>query len=135
MIWAVQKALYGALTGSTPLAVLVGSRIYDQPPQTAATFPYIVLGDGTLTPWDTDTEEGGEAVMMVHVWSRDHRGRKVVKDIQDLIKATLHRAEPTVEGLGTVLCEMELADTFLDSDGLTYHGIQRFRLVVEDAAS
>lgn len=131
MIWAIQKAIYAALAGNTALMTAIGSRLYDQAPEGAA-FPYVVIGDGAVAPWDTDTETGVDAVVMVHVWDRSHRGRKVVKDIQDKIMTTLHRAEPPVDGSGTVLCEMELADSFQDADGLTHHGIQRFRVITDE---
>lgn len=131
MIWDAQKAIFAALSANTSLMTAIGSRLYDQPPQNA-TFPYVVIGEGGLAPWDTDNEVGAETQVTVNVWDRSHRGRKVVKELQDMIMSTLHRTEPLVTGMSTVLCEMELADSFMDPDGLSFQGIQRFRLIFEE---
>lgn len=60
--WALQKALHAALTANPELAALVGDRIYDAPPHRAAAeapdAPYVLIGDETVAPWSTATEQG-----------------------------------------------------------------------------
>jgi hypothetical protein len=41
---------------------------------------------------------------------------------------SLHRASLTVTGYDVVGIDQELSETFIDADGLTRHGVQRFRI-------
>ena len=107
----------------------LGYPTYDHVPQDSA-FPYIVIGDDTSVPFDTDNSVGTETTCTIHVWSR-HLGRKQVKQIFGELYALLNRAEFPIIGGALVECQAEFEESFLDSDGLTRHGVMRFRLVVE----
>lgn len=129
-----RTALYGALTGNSPLMALIKG-VYDHVPQPgdpgeAAEFPYIALGDFTFIPWDTDTETGAEATATFHTWSR-YKGRAEVAKIHDALYAALHRAELTVAGFKLIGCEFEYAEVLVEPDGETRHGVQRYRLVLD----
>lgn len=103
--------------------------VYDHVPQESA-FPYIVIGDDTSTPWDTDDSTGSESTCTIHVWSRQ-RGRKEVKTIMQAIYDAMHRQELTITGGALVECAAEFQESFLDPDGITRHGVIRFRLITE----
>lgn len=131
----IQSAVYGVLSGdSTLMASVTG--VYDDVPQAldpgaAANFPYITIGDAQHQEWDTDTELGTDATVTVHIWSR-YRGRKEVKDIQALIYGLLHRANLIVSGYNLVGVDWIQSDSFMDTDGLTRHGVQTFRITIEE---
>jgi hypothetical protein len=119
---AIQSAVFARLSAlSTP--------VFDHVPQKTE-YPYIVIGDDTSIPWDTDTSVGTETTCTIHVWSRQ-RGRKEVKGIMDAIYTRMNRAEFAVNGGQLIECIYEFAETFLDPDGLTRHGVIRFRLTVD----
>lgn len=132
--WAVQTAIYDALSGDTTLASLVVG-VYDNVTQPSdggdgANYPYIVVGESTSNPWDTDTETGFDVVFTIHSWSR-YRGMKECKQIQTEVYNILHRGIFSVTGYTLVTCEMLSADVVLDPDGLTRHGTQTFRLLLD----
>jgi hypothetical protein len=130
MLWALQQAVYAALAGdATLMAKITG--VHDHVPQGGA-FPYVVIGDGQALEWDTDTETGLDATIVVHAWDRVHRGRRTIKQIQDDIRRILHRAELQVAGSPAVLSVVQYTESFRDADGLTFHGVQRVRVVVEE---
>jgi hypothetical protein len=119
---AIQAAIFARLsTLSTP--------VFDHVPQGTA-FPYIVIGDDTSIPWDTDTSLGTETTCTIHVWSRE-RGRKQVKAIMDAVYASLNRASFAIAGGVLIECLYEFSESFMDPDGLTRHGVMRFRLTVD----
>lgn len=107
----------------------VGTPVYDNVPQDTA-FPYIVIGDDTSIPFDTDDSIGSEATCTIHVWSR-YRGKKEVKEIMGAVYASLHRASFAIADGALIECVSEFAESFVDPDGLTRHGVIRFRLIVE----
>jgi len=124
---AVQTAVFGALTGRAELIALVD--VYDSVPQDAA-FPYVTIGEDNHNEWDTDTTIGSDCSITIHTWSRA-RGRKETKQIQAEIYAALHRAELTHTGYKFDSCDWESSQSFTDADGLTRHGVQTFRIILE----
>lgn len=127
--WELQQGLRTRLAGYSGLSSLVGTRVYDHVPQDAA-FPFVVIGDDTMIPFDTHSTIGGEHTVQVHTWSR-YRGNAETKQIQSQIYNALHRYALTVSGGTMVDCQCEYAETFLDADGLTMHGVTRFRVLVD----
>lgn len=66
--WSLQRGIYQALASSSKLELILGgTRIYDDPPQTAS-YPFI--SQSLLRDWSTGTEDGGEHLLTLHVWSR-----------------------------------------------------------------
>lgn len=141
--YVIQKAIYDKLIADTALANLLAVNtenntipaIYDNVPQAVdsgndSVFPYVTIGDDTMIDWDTDTSQGKEATLTLHVWSR-YRGRKEVKEIQGAIYDVLHLSNLIISGYHSVLMLSEYSETLLDPDGLTRHGVQRFRLILE----
>lgn len=120
----IQAAIYAKVSA-------IGWPVYDHVPQETE-FPYIVIGDDTSTPWDTDDSIGSETTCTIHVWSR-HRGRKEVKEIMRTVYEALHRQEVSIIGGALVECQAEFQESFMDPDGLTRHGVIRFRLTVDAA--
>lgn len=129
----VQTAVYGALNNDSTLGGLVQA-VYDFTPQEAtdddADFPYVVIGEDTAAPWDTDDILGAEWTVTIHSWSR-YRGQKEVKQIMDACYNVLHRASLSVSNFSTITVEWEFSESLLDPDGLTHHGVQRYRLLLQ----
>lgn len=141
--YKIQEAIYDKLINDVDLTVAIAPNvqnankgaIYDNVPQALDSgndsfFPYVTIGDDTMIDWDTDTSQGKEATLTIHVWSR-YRGRKEVKEIQGIIYDILHLSNLIITGYHSVLMLSEFSETLLDPDGLTRHGVQRFRLIVE----
>lgn len=132
MIAALQSGLYALLAADTALTdLLAGSPgIYDHVPPDAPA-PYLVIGETTVTDWDTDDSRGLEAEATIHVWS-EYRGRFETKQIQDAVYNVLHRATAlTVSGADVVDVFQTYADTEVDPDGMTRHGVQRITITLE----
>lgn len=136
----IQRVLLARLKSYAPLTSMVRG-IWDNVPQEPNQsgrqsndgFPYVALGDDVVGQWDTDTEIGADASATIHVWSR-HRGREEVKRIQGHIYDCLHRTSFIDNGLIFVSIDQEQSQSFLDADGLTRHGIQTFRILVQSEA-
>jgi hypothetical protein len=126
---ALQVAIYNRLTNELSVPV------YDHVPQADdagadAAFPYVTIGEDSLEQYDTDTSDGFNGTVVIHVWSR-HRGRKEVKSIQGEIYDALHRHNLQVAGYHTILCYYLNSTSFMDVDGLTRHGVSQFRVLLE----
>lgn len=132
MIIELQTSIYDVLVAALVPAAAVG--VYDQVPQPAdggddSDYPYVVMGDFKPNQNDTDDEVGFDGTMQVHVWSR-YDGNKEASDIQDLIYDALHRTQPTVVGYGVSDVQQVFGEILRDPDGLTRHGVQRFRVII-----
>ena len=129
--WPLQQAVYGALTGDAAVQALLGNpaRVFDHVPQDSA-FPYVVVGEATSGPFDTKTEDGLDQTLTIHSWSR-YRGLKETKEIMAAVTGALDQQALAVSGHDLVLLRFTFGTTVLDPDGLTRHGVQRFRAVTQ----
>ena len=118
----LQKSIYTRLNNGASYSV------FDDVPQDQAK-PYIVVGDDTLIEYDSDGNTGFECTITIHTWS-DYQGMAQIKTMQGEIYNLLHRAEFSVIGYNLINCTFEFADSFLDSNGVTRHGVQRFRVIL-----
>lgn len=125
---AVQTAVYQKLSADAGLMALV-TGVYDSVPQDAA-FPYVTIGEDVHNAWDTFDSVGSDATITVHTWSVA-RGRKEVKEIQGAIYEALSRTVLTYSGYGIISIDFDGSQSFMDADGLTRHGVQTFRVLVE----
>jgi Protein of unknown function (DUF3168) len=124
--WALQKAVYDALTANADLTAAV-SGVYDHVPADTS-FPYVTIGETTIADWSSKSFDGQAHALTLHIWSRA-RGRKEAKEIMALLYDTLHDAALVVEGQELVNLRFDFGQTLLDADGLTVHGFQRYRAV------
>lgn len=126
----VQQLIYDVLAADSALQSL-GAPVYDNVKQGSA-YPYVAIGEDLHNEWDTFTSIGSDCSVSVHTWSRQ-RGRRQIKQMQGAIYNALHRKESTftVTGYNVVLCDFVNSQSFLDSDGLTRHGVQTFRIIIE----
>lgn len=124
----LQKAIYDALMADATLLGLV-SNVYDHVPQAQA-FPYVVIGEQQLSPFDSHTFDGANTLVTIHTWARSG-GRKSCKEIMAEIYRILHNAELAVAGFEVIVLRREFQESMLDPDGQTYHGVQRFRIILE----
>jgi len=130
-LFAAQEAVYTLLEADSTLQSYIGAptRLYDSVPA-SATFPYVTLGDVQLRDFDTKDASGFEQTLILHVWSR-YRGRKEAKEIMQAVYDALHQQPLTIAGARFVDCRLQNASLAMDQDGLTLHGILRFRLIVQ----
>lgn len=134
---ALQAGIYTRLTGYSALTTaLGGSKVFDHIPQ-GESAPYVVIGEDTLTEWDTKSKAGWEATVTIHVWDYEKAGRKSVKALLSHIHDALHQQETniTVTGFNLVQIRREFQQTIQETavEGQNdhyYHGIARYRAVI-----
>ena len=130
--WALQQAIFAALTADASLvALLGGTRVYDAVP-TRAEFPYVTFAQSSERDWSTGSEQGGEHILTLQVWSRGG-GRKEALAIMARVRAVLHDAPLALSGFRLVNLRHELSEARRDADGETWHGLVRLRAVTEPA--
>jgi len=131
--FALQQSVFTTMTGGTLTDVdgtSITSRVYDDVPE-GSTYPYVVIGEETASPMGAKDVDAHEHTLTIHVWSQ-YRGRKEIKNIMSQIYTLLHNVAISVTGASLVQIRHEFARTLLENDGITRHGIIRFRAVVFD---
>lgn len=121
---ALQSSIYTLLNGN------IGCDVYDSPPKVPQ-YPYVIIGDDSFIPFDTDNTVGRDIIASIHLWD-NYAGKKRIKTIAGEIDALMNRAEFPIAGFHLINCFFDGSDYFLDSDGKTYHGILTFRLLVDE---
>lgn len=127
-----QRVIYSALNGNVS-----GFNVYSHVPFEPEgapddKFPYVLIGDADVEPWDTDSTLGAYVNAEIHVFSR-YKGRKEVNAGMDAVYVLLHRA--TLSSAGYRFVDSLFMSSFADrlEDGITSHGIITFRLTIQEA--
>ena len=126
----LQKTIFDALDGDSTLQSLV-TDVFDFVPENTA-FPYVKVGEETSVDNGTKTLQGNEHTLVIHTFSI-YRGSKETKEIMSRIYALLHESSLTITGASLVNLRFEFSDIIKENDGLTTHGLQRFRAMVFDS--
>jgi len=125
----LRNAIYTRLTSDATLMALI-TGVYDDVPEITS-YPYVVLGDDSDINYGTKTLDGVQYVINIHAWSRN-RGVKEATEILERIYYLLHEYAIVVTGASAVHIRQEFNTVLTDDDGITRHGIIRFRVVIFD---
>ena len=121
--------LYGTLTAALAPVPVLDHAGPDQE------FPFVTIGEFTAEPDDTLRDAGSGVEVMLHLWSRQ-AGMLELQTMMNAAGAALHRKSFTLPGdLQWVSTIQEYAATLRDADGMTRHGVMRFRVSVFQQAA
>ncbi len=129
----LQKSVFGVLNSAniTDAAGSAISGVFDDVPEGTA-YPYIVVGEESSNNVSTKSLDMHEHTLTIHTWSQ-YRGLKEIKVIMKQIYDNLNDVSLNVTGGQAVNMKQEFLTTLVDADGITRHGIMRFRAVVSDS--
>lgn len=119
-------AVFDKLDGDATLGALV-TGVFDHVPD-EQDLPYVTLDGPEGKDWSAKDFDGMEHSMMIHSWS-EIPGWKEVQDIMSRVHELLHDVALTLSGFTLVNLRFESHQQLRDPDGVTRHGVQRFRAV------
>jgi len=125
--FALQTTIYNALNVSA-ITTTLNCGVYDEVIE-GNTYPFITLGEETTIDYSTKTATGSETTINIHIWSQ-YKGSKETKNILDKIHDLLHDSNLTVTGFNLINLRFEYSDIMRDPDGITRHGVMRFRAII-----
>lgn len=127
----IQTMIFNILKSDSSIYLMVDG-VYDYVPADKP-FPYITIGESTHNEFDTVNTLGDDASISVHVWTRgkSYKGHKKTKEIQGAVYDAIHRKDVTLEGYRVNGIDWQNSTVFMDADGLTSHGVQNFRVLIE----
>ena len=128
----LQKSVFAKLVAAniTDFAGDAITGVFDDVPTDTA-YPYIVIGDETATNISAKDKDFHEHTLTIHIWSQ-YRGNRDIKEIMKRVYAALNDVSYTVSGASGVNLKHEFQTTLTEGDGITRHGVMRFRAVVSD---
>lgn len=125
----LQKAIYSRLTTNAGLMAKI-TGVFDFVPDNQ-TYPFIQIGEIDFGAWDSHTFDGFDATITINLWHRpSSRGRAPLHDIQNDIYNLLHKHIFTITGFTVISMRFDFSNIIVDPDAVTYHGVQRFRLLM-----
>lgn len=125
---ALQTAIFTALSTDNNLTSTLGATVQDEVPS-GTNYPVVQIGDDNVVDYSTKDLSGGDTTLMIHVWSRQF-GSAQTKNIMDRIHTLLHDSSLSVTGFNLINCRLEFTDVMRDPDGITRHGVMRFRAII-----
>ena len=131
----LQAAIYDTLTGDAALMALITGVYADvqQPnlPEDDSDFPYVVIGQDNLSPFDTKTDNGASALCQIDVWSRQNNLTEA-KAVGSAVYNVLQKGSLTITDAEHVLTRSESAVYSKDPDGQTKRGMLMFRVMYDE---
>ncbi|MAN76870.1 MAG: hypothetical protein CML24_06675 [Rhizobiales bacterium] len=129
----IQEAVYSILTQDAALMNII-TGVFDFVPDNK-NFPYVQIGEFTTGPFQTYDRYGQEVTLTIHVYSQQigpnaYQGMSEIQAIMNLVQGLLARTSFQVDGWGNIGCWGDFEQTLLESDGITRHGILRYRMLV-----
>ncbi|MGB1215974.1 MAG: DUF3168 domain-containing protein [Pikeienuella sp.] len=133
---ALHQAAFTRLAGFTALTSQLGTTgVKSKVPQPSkaeavAAFPYVTFEFPSIVPFDTDDNDGGNAVLRVHVWARSPSDL-VWRGVLDSVYDALHKYQIPIGGANTVDCLFQVSNVMDDPDGITTHAWSDFRITYD----
>ncbi len=125
------QAVYQTLAGNAALLAIVGPDAVHDHVNPSAALPYVVIGDVTATDASGTSVDAQEHTLVVHCWSETPSTLQV-KQIIGAVREALHDADLTLAAGRCPNIRCEFTETLRDPDGITHHGVMRFRAVTQD---
>jgi hypothetical protein len=126
----LQEALYSRLNGDSTLGALI-TGVFDAVPDDTA-LPFVVIGPTSTSDDGSKTLDARDYIFNVDVWS-DYRGMKETKNISQRVYTLLHEHDLSVSGANLIDLRCEFSSEVLENDGVTRHGVMRFRAFITDS--
>ena len=124
--FALQTSIYSALNVAAITSTL-SCGVFDEVIE-GNSYPFISLGEETVEDFSTKNLVGADTTINIHIWSR-YKGSKETKLIMDKVHDLLHDINLTVTGVNLINLRFEFSDIMRDPDGITRHGVMRFRAI------
>lgn len=127
---ALQKAVVAHLAADPDVFALIGAgRIFDRL-ITRAEPPYLVLGEATATDFSTGDGEASEHRFEIEAWTKQN-GRRQAVELADAVRAALHDADLTLEGVVLINLRHERTTSRREPKTGLHVARLRFRAVTE----
>lgn len=121
---ALQRAIFSRLSGSTPFT------IYDNVPHDAPD-QYVTIGDHTGLDASDKLREGEDITFTVHTWDTSGGGKALTNQMFAAIHAAFGSAGLVVQGWTVRVFHRTFKQILPDPDGKTWHGVVRYRIVLD----
>lgn len=136
-LWAIQTSIYSLINADSELQGLC-TGVFDHVPQDQA-YPYIVIGDATEKNFDVlgsgSNAHASDTTVTIHIYSQN-AGYKEGLAIKRRLYELLHRNQSSLNpsGFTVSMCFFDFGATLRESDGITRHIVNRYRIIVEEAS-
>ncbi len=127
---AFRASQIALIRSDAPMVSLIGQRVYDAIPQEEV-FPYVRVGDDLVLDFGAKLSPGQEFDFSFHIFDRSSpdRGQFRVNQISARLYDLYHEQPIAVSGFNPYLSRFRQSRVASD-DGMTWHGISTFRLLL-----
>jgi len=129
--WELQKDEFSIL-GADATLTAAGWTVYDFPPESPS-FPYIIVGQHTVTPQYYNTGALQDVTSSFHLYS-EYKGGKEIQEATDALVQALTGGTFSLTGFTVVQVSLDGAPPIIreiNRDRVLHHGIPRVRYLID----
>lgn len=126
---ALDAALYAALAAHAGVAAIVGARVYHDVPPDAA-LPHVAISDHQADDYGASLIDGQVHTITIDCWA-EGPSPLVCRQLVAAVRAALHEQALALSGGTLVNLRCQSTQSLRDPDGISHHGILRFRAVTQ----
>lgn len=132
----LQASILAKLEAHAPLMLIAKAIWIPRAPTTASgevdtPFPYVAIPQVNLTPFDSKTFLGTNAVVQIDGYSRKGGDNTEINALHDAVYTALHRQELTIAGGSWVTTEFESASFGYEDQGDTRRMVALYRVMFQ----
>ncbi|EFO32617.1 gene transfer agent [Roseibium sp. TrichSKD4] len=127
-------ALIAHMKADAAVSGMVADRIYERPPDTPPTYPYISFGPTDAVTVDAECIDALEIGFQIDCYSNGSGAafsRQEVMELAGSVRRALHEAEIDLPTNALALLRHRLHRTFRERDGVTNRAVLTFEAVIE----
>ena len=128
----LQQKLYDIIGGDPTIVSIVAGRVFTNPPKGMGVpqeYPRIRIGERTIGDFSSHTHNGFDGYVVIHAWSQADTDVEVTAILNQLY-ALLHTKNLGISTNETINFRCTENRVALEPDGKTFHGIQRYSLLL-----
>jgi hypothetical protein len=129
-------AIYAVLAADAPLVALIGADKVFNGVKDGTALPYVDIGDDTATDYGSSSGDAQEHTVTIHCWANQPLSGKsaklLVTQMVAAVRLALHDVDLTLSAGVSPNLRCEFRETARDPDGVSWHGVLRFRAVTQN---
>ena len=128
----ILKVAIARCKADASIAGVVGTKVYSNVPKDSISPPYLVVSWSDVVGLDDKSDDFVSGTLTIDYWDESQSDKGAI-DMMNFLTDEFHKQPLTLTlGSTNLLITRQGYNVFLESDGVSHHGVITFNLLIED---